>query len=452
MARDRRGQAGIREPGLLKNTPTRAEINREGDVDARIDSRSLCGSIVLTFALHLWRRFARPAAFCAGTLALAGALALSPAALAGTSGDLILLDGDPAVELQGTNNFGIVYVDTDVRLTGDTVINGTFIYFGPNARFLQCWDTVLVANQCQNGRHLTINGVGSVTINPTIDLRGTLGAPAGSGSLNVAGASVALNGSVFTSGDQAPPGNVAITSAGPLDTKSIQARGGAITLAGATGVTAAGLITTEADSSTLSGVPGQAASGGPIDITSTGGNIFTVDLRTEGINTTGAGLAGGNGGSVRVVGGDVRVGSVDTTGGTSTDAAGGFAGGQHLEARGALTALGFLDVSGSSSSNSAASGGGSITVISGGPAVLVSAFTIGTRGPLGGGGGAGGAINLSVASLTVGDLLAGGGRSSRRRRRCRLGATTHVSGGAGRGGRRSRIEPPLTPLPTRFPS
>ena len=60
---------------------------------------------------------------------LALLLAGAPAAHAG---DLLVLDSEQAT-ISGDQNYGFVYVDGELRLTGDTTITAGSIYLGPNA-------------------------------------------------------------------------------------------------------------------------------------------------------------------------------------------------------------------------------------------------------------------------------------------------------------------------------
>ena len=54
--------------------------------------------------------------------------------------DLIQLNGDPPITLQGVSNYGLLYLDGVVRLSGDTGINATDVFIGPDAQLQTCYD------------------------------------------------------------------------------------------------------------------------------------------------------------------------------------------------------------------------------------------------------------------------------------------------------------------------
>ncbi len=131
-------------------------------------------------------------------LALAGiGLFAVPAAQAD---DLIQLNGDLPVTLAGNYSFGLLYLDGNVRLSGDTSITATDVFIGPDAQLQTCFDRERDGNNCTNGRSLTFNASGGVAISPAIDLRGLVGANRPGGALAIHAARVALGGAVETAG------------------------------------------------------------------------------------------------------------------------------------------------------------------------------------------------------------------------------------------------------------
>src|SRR3954468_15588235 len=119
--------------------------------------------------------------------------------VAGAAEDLVALPDDPAVELSGAHTFGEVYIDTELRLLGDTRIDATRIYLGPNARIRACMGAGDADDACTAGRSLTLNAAGEVMVAPPIDLRGFGTDPPG-GSLRVSAASIVLGDGVRTDG------------------------------------------------------------------------------------------------------------------------------------------------------------------------------------------------------------------------------------------------------------
>ena len=93
-------------------------------------------------------------------LACALALLVLPGA-AQAAEDLVALPDDPPVELSGAHTYGEVYVDTELRLLGDTRIDASRIYIGPNAWIRTCMGPGDVADACTAGRSLTLNSTGS---------------------------------------------------------------------------------------------------------------------------------------------------------------------------------------------------------------------------------------------------------------------------------------------------
>lgn len=356
---------------------------------------------------------------------LGAAAAFAPAAGAV---DLILLNGDQPRELQGVNTYGIVYVDSQIRLVGDTTINADSVYLGPNASIGACY----VADNndssaCTSGRNLTINAAGSVTVNPSITLRAPdVSAPVTGGSLSISAGNIALGGSVNTNGrDQGASGNIGLSAAGTIEAQSLTARGASVVATGGAGVTISGDIQVSANSDVPPTGASQAASGGSIDLSSGAGDTFALgSLLATGLNVSEGASAGGNGGTVRVAGRNIRTGYITVRGGPSPDAAAGVPGSITMQSQGWTYVLSTLDATGSDSSNSAPSAGGAVNVAAGGHVSIAEVKTYGGRGPLGGGGGAGGPITISGASAVLGNLDARGG----------TGTTNGTSGNGGNGG------------------
>ena len=65
--------------------------------------------------------------------------------------DLLILNGD-TIALSGSHQYGLVYVDGEMRLTGDTAISAASIYIGPNATLSTCFVAGGGDNSCTSGR------------------------------------------------------------------------------------------------------------------------------------------------------------------------------------------------------------------------------------------------------------------------------------------------------------
>ena len=174
-----------------------------------------------------------------------GALVVPAHALAAE--DLVVLDGDPAPLLQGNLTFARVYINTTLRLTGNTTLNVDSLYVGPRAQIQSCWvpDPANPAeagnpNGCVNGRTLVIRSRGAVQIAPAISLEGGTGAARAGGALVITGASITLGGAVSTRGAGGrASGPVTLATGGTLRFQSISAPGAIVSVTGARGVSAA---------------------------------------------------------------------------------------------------------------------------------------------------------------------------------------------------------------------
>src|SRR5258708_3057048 len=77
--------------------------------------------------------------------------------------DLLVLNGD-SVALGGAHQYGLVYIDGGLNLTGDTSISADSIYIGPDAYLDTCYVDDAHQNGCTSGRSLTLSAGGPVTV------------------------------------------------------------------------------------------------------------------------------------------------------------------------------------------------------------------------------------------------------------------------------------------------
>jgi hypothetical protein len=163
------------------------------------------------------------------------ALVMTAAAPAAHAEDLIALEGDPPVLLDGAREYGVVYVNTTLRLTGDTHIRAREVYIGPQTAFRPCHVPGSGDNACGNGRNLRIEATGPLRFAAgDINLRGGTVSPRAGGSLTLVGGSVTVSGAINTAGTFGGSGAVTVLAAGPV------AIGGGITAYGAPVVVRAG--------------------------------------------------------------------------------------------------------------------------------------------------------------------------------------------------------------------
>ena len=327
--------------------------------------------------------------------------------------DLIQLNGDPPITLQGINDYGLLYLDGVVRLSGDTGINATNVFIGPDAQLQTCYDSATDGNNCINGRSLGINASGGVAISPAIDLRGGVGPNRTGGTLAITAARVSLGSGVETAGTNAPSGPITIQSSGLVVTQNLHAPGANIIVHGAGGVLIGGDIWS-AGSDTATGTdPSRQTSGGGVDIASSGGDVNVLgSISSWGRDVASGGLLGGYGGAVAVSGGEVHIsGAIDSRPGRGVDASAAPPGPVTLSARGSLTISGAIDASGDVSTSGNGSDGASVALSA---AAALSAGVINSMGggSTGGGAGAGGAIALTAGtSLNAGSINTTGGAS-----------------------------------------
>lgn len=346
----------------------------------------------------------RTASLAALALCAAALLATAPAAHAA---DLLLLDSEQAT-ISGNQSYGFVYVDGELRLTGDTTISAASIYLGPNASLRTCFVEAVGNSGCTSGRSLTLRSSGPLTLASGIDLTAGTGAVRNAGSLSVQGGQVAIGGDINTTGSGGgTSGSVTITSGGPLSTGSVAAYGAAVSMSATGAIDVGGDIQTQGANGIALTDGGRAQRSGPVTLSSSAGDVrINGNVNASGRDApgnAGAGLGGGFGADVAISGSDVRVGSIDATGGSSVDAAAGPSGQITLNARGALHALGRLDAGGQNSTNSQATAGSRISATAGGSLVVAGgAWSGGGSGSTGGL--PGGQITLQGAAVTTGTL------------------------------------------------
>ena len=356
--------------------------------------------------------YRRPIPRTVALLLASAALFLIPAAA--RAGDLIQLNGDLPVTLSGGVGYGLLYLDGDVRLAGDTSISATDVFIGPDASLQTCYDAGTNGNTCTAGRSLTITASGGVAISPAIDLRGAVGPNRPGGSLVIHAARVALGGGVETAGTNAPSGGIVIDSAGLVVTQTLHAPGNNIIVHGTGGVTIGGDVWSAGSDSATNNEPGRVTSGGPVDIASAGGDVSVLGaIASWGRDVAGAGqLEGGNGGPVSVSGGDVQVsGGIDSRPGRGVDISAGKPGTITVAARGGLVVSGPVDASGDVSTSGYGSSGAAVRLSAAG------ALSAGTVNSMGGasanaGAGFGGSVTLSAgAALGAGAINTSGAGS-----------------------------------------
>ena len=344
--------------------------------------------------------------------ALTAALAAAALPASAHAADLLVLQGEQAT-LSGGADYGIVYVDGELRLAGDTTITAGSVYIGPNAYLRTCFVPGAGSggsDTCTAGRSLTIRSSSTLTIEPGLDLTGRSGTARPGGSLVLSGGDVAVGGAITTAGNGAGSGSVAIDARGTATTGAITAYGAPVTINAARHVSVNGDIRAEG----VAQVPapaGRLQPGAPVSVSSSGGDVAVRGNITTYGRDAGAGQgAGGNGAAVALSGGDVRVGAVDTTGGNSADIDAGVSGPISLAARGSLHALGRLEASGATATTSFTPAAATVSAAAGGPVALAGG--VGVSGGNGVVGGAAGGIDVSGASVTAGTINATGGTST----------------------------------------
>lgn len=324
--------------------------------------------------------------------------------------DLLELQGDPPVTLSGTAYYGLVYVDGELRLTGDTTINASSIYFGPDASIDTCYVAGSGDGQCVGGRSLTLNSSGPLTVATGIDLQsGKVAGPGGS--LSLTGQTVAVGGEIDTGGDIGyPSGGVTITSAGAAATQEILAPGAAVSIT-AQGTTLIGssIQTQGADTPNPTGGVAAMQSGGTVAINANEGEVdIDGPITTQGQSAPSSGGSGGSGAAVTIVGGNVHTESIQTSGGASSfpGSGPGASGAISITAGGELYTSGNLAAAGASGAGNSGAPGAPVTVKSGG------AVALGGIAANGGPAAPGATISVTGTTVASGDLNASGGAGS----------------------------------------
>ena len=337
------------------------------------------------------------------------AVLLSVSAASARADDLLVLNGDSET-LSGAQQFGMVYIDGDLRLSGDTSITASSIYIGPDAAVISCFVAGEGDDSCTAGRSLTLQSSGPLTVATPIDLTAGTGPVQPGGNLTLSGTSVAVAGDVTTAGSGgAPSGQVAISSTGTLALGGVDAPGAPVTLNAGGAIDVADGIQTEGNDGPIDGNPAQVQSAGPIVVHSSGGNVrIGGSIQAYGgYAPTPGGLAGGNGAAVTITGSDVRTEDISTTGGDSGAAVPGSSAPISITAHGELDALGPLDASGQAGAAGNGARGSSVTLNAAGP------LTIGGDADVSGGpSSAGGSVALTGATVTTDQLNATGGNGS----------------------------------------
>jgi hypothetical protein len=216
-------------------------------------------------------------------------------------------------------------------------------------------------------------------------------------------------------------GSVVLATGGMLRFQSISAPGATVNLVGARGVSAADGI----DARPYTGGPhpvGRAAFGGAVSVTAGAGNVsLRGGVFVDGADATAAGLYGGNGGRIAIVGGDVRVGAARADGGSSQHIMGGIAGQVAIAARGRAT-LGPVSADGGDAGAQGRGGNGTFVQVLAGRKTVVDSAT--ARGGGGGrSGGAGGVVRVHGAAIVIANLSASGANGN--------GAALNPPGGRG---------------------
>ena len=337
--------------------------------------------------------------------------ALAASAPAAHAGDLLLLDSEQQT-VSGNLSYGFVYIDGELRLSGDTTISAASIYFGPHAGLRTCFVEGSGNGGCTSGRSLTLRSSGPLALASGIDLTAGTGTIRNAGSLRLEGTQVAVGGDLDTTGSGGGnSGGVSISSSGSVSVGAIYAYGAGVGLSAGGAIDVGGDIQTQGTTGIAPPDSAHVQQGGPVSITSTGGDVRVAgNISSYGRDApaaAGAGLAGGGGADITIAGSDVRTASLDSTGGNSADSVGAGSGRISIAARGTLNALGRIDAGGANSTLSQGMPGAPITTTAGGALVLAGGlWTGGGQGSVGGL--PGGDIVVQGQTVTTGTLFAAG--------------------------------------------
>jgi hypothetical protein len=342
---------------------------------------------------------------------LTAALAMNVGAA--SAADLLVLNGDPPVTLSGSVQYGIVYVDGELRLTGDTQISAASIYIGPDASIDTCYVPGSGDGQCTAGRSLTLVSAGPLTVAPAISLEsgGNTNTSGPGGNLNLSGTSVAVGGQIDTGGHTGfVSGSVTIASSGPVATQGISAPGAGVSITGKGPILVGGAIQTQGSHAVNPGNPTSPMQpGGPVAIAATGGDV-DVDgaITTQGQSGATGGGSGGGGGAVAINGVNVHAESITTFGGNgqATGSGPGISGAVNIGASGALAVSGTIDTSGAAGPGGTGAPGAPVSLKAGG------AVALGGIDASGGQTAVGSPITVSGTTVAAGDLNASGGGGS----------------------------------------
>jgi hypothetical protein len=343
-------------------------------------------------------------------LTVLGLLALAPAA---SADDLLILNGD-SVTLSGNQNYGLVYIDGSLQLTGDTSITANSIYIGPDAYLDTCYVPGPGDGACTAGRSLNLSSSGPLTVATDINLTAGTGPVRPGGNLTLTGSPVVVSGGVTTAGSHGgTSGSVTVNSNGSLAIGSIYSPGAPVSLHGSGAIDVDGTIDTEGTTGIPAPSPSQAQSAAPITVASSGGDVrIDGSLNAYGQDGSGPGpLAGGNGAPVTVSGANVRTGQIDSTGGSGFKAPAGTSGQIKVSASGSLTVLGGVNASGQNSTTGPGTAGQPITLAATGP-LTVAGRIDSSGGQSNIGGWPGGSITLTGATATAGTLDVSGADAS----------------------------------------
>ncbi|MGO9751341.1 MAG: beta strand repeat-containing protein [Solirubrobacteraceae bacterium] len=342
-------------------------------------------------------------------VALVVSLAMAITAGAARADDLLVLQGDSET-LSGSLQYGLVYIDGDLRLAGDTSISANSIYIGPDASLISCFAVGTGDNGCTAGRSLSLQADGTLTIATGIDLTAGSGSSRPGGNLSLTGNPVTVAGDVTTAGSGgAQSGQVSISSTGALAVGAIYSPGAAVSLTASSSIVVGGDINTSGDSSVFAADPTRVQSAGPVTINSSGGDVrIDGSVYAQGLDAPSAGtLGGGNAAPVSITGSNVQTGAIYATGGGSAASVPGSSEPITINARGALQALGELDASGQDGASGSATPGMQISLTAAGPLTLGGDLYAG-----GGQSAEGGTVDLSGSTVTTDQLWATGGDGS----------------------------------------
>jgi hypothetical protein len=313
--------------------------------------------------------------------------------------DLIALINDPAVELSGVHHYGAVYIDTTLRLVGDTTISADSVYIGPNTQLRSCDPPGgALQNTCSAVSSLAITATGSIVVAGDIFLAAPDQTPRRGGGLTLAGASVTIAGTITTDGYQQPSGGVVIAASGAVRVHDIEAFGAPVTITGSPVTT--GAIRSHADQQIDLPSAARTAAGGAITIGSSG-PVSTGDLTSWG-DPAQPNQPGGDPGAIMINAAGISVGHVDATPGSD----GGAPADVELHSSAGIRVRDSLTISPNDATTGNGPIGGRVVIDAAGDVNAAGISDAGARGATNGG--AGGSITIDGASVSLGTIQAGG--------------------------------------------